>query len=139
MAGDAQHQAGGNEGQSNPTQPPGPSQFIFAMSPIRSNFLGDSARSGIRRGSLPNHPNAGESQKRQDQVTDRPYPTLILEGQAWLDQDWVTEQSQHAAQVAGGIEEVGISSGAMAGARKPLLKQWRTGGDDEKRQADANH
>ena len=63
-------------------------------------------------------------------------PAVASQVEARLDEGRIAEQGQHAAEVARGIEKIGIAGGRMARAREPLLDERRGGADYEERQPD---
>ena len=120
----AEHEARGHEGQSDPAQAP----------PGGQGLVGLGLRLG-RGGRPPQRHGAGGQQQHQQPVGDRPRLALPGQPDVGLHEQRVAQQPDDAAQVAGPVEEVGISRGGVGRRGQPALEQRRGGGDHEERQA----
>ena len=74
--------------------------------------------------------------QNEDDEPGRPQPGLCAERNERFDQYRVRQQRQEAADIAGGVEEIGIVRGRMVGAREPCLQQRRVGRQCEEGRSD---
>ena len=76
---------------------------------------------------------AGEhDQPERHAESDPPVPALVRQREEGFDEEWIGQQADEAAGIAGGVEPVGVA----AAAGEPRLQQRRRCGECEVRQAD---
>ena len=83
---------------------------------------------------------AEDDQDGEQEIADGPQPCLreppgISEPEPRLDQRGVAQQREHAAEIAGGVEEVRIAGGGVPGLGEPPLQERRGRAHHEERQA----
>ena len=83
---------------------------------------------------------AEDDQDGEQEIADGPQPGLgeppgISEPEPRLDERGVAEQREHAPEIAGGVEEVGVAGGRVPGVREPVLQERRGRAHHEERQA----
>ena len=76
---------------------------------------------------------AGGDQQDQNTIAAGPEPVLRVQREHRLQQERIGQQREEAADVGGGIEEIGIAAIGMAGADEPGLQQRIVGGEREER------
>ena len=132
VAGHAQHQAGGDGGQRHPDQPIAPGN--------RRGPLGWEAE-WRARAPRTDH-GYGQAAHQQDElaVSEAPAQALGVQRQHRFNDQRIGEQRQQAAEVAGGVECVGLAAlPVREGSRVPSLDQRRGGRQRGEGRADRNH
>ena len=129
MRGDGHQQAGRYGGERHPG---------CGIPPGRGRRFGGFARGGVRQpcGGAPEQRAAAGDQREQEEVTQGPKPRLVAQPHKRLDQHRIGQQRQETADVAGGVKEIGVAGGGVAGAREPRLQQRRIGRQCKERQSD---
>src|SRR5207249_11869212 len=74
-------------------------------------------------GRAPEEHRTREREREQQQVAPGPEPALLREAEPGLEQDRIAEQPEHAPQVAGRVEEVGIARRGVPRGGEPLLEE----------------
>ena len=129
---EGRHQADGHERQPDPAQ---------ALGPV-GHHGGSVRRRGRRLGHAATHlcsahqEERGREREHQQAVGIGPQVAQRGQAERRLQEERIAQQRDQAAEVAGGVEEIGIARIGMAGAGEPGLQQRRVGGDGHERQAD---
>ena len=127
--GHAQHEARGDQGQQHPAQAP-------ARGEAGQTLPGRIGERG--HGGAPEEHRTRESEYEQQQVAPGPEPALLRESEPGLEQDRIAEQPEHAPQVAGRVEEVGIARRRVPRACEPLLEERARRRDHEEGKPDGD-
>ena len=115
-----QQQAGRDGGEREPAQARRPGRTRTD----RGRRRGD--RRGGRGAGVSGGPGGtGAEQADGDDQRAVPDPTLATEPDERLDQEWIRQQREHAADIAGDIKEVGIGGAPVVRRREPALDQGR--------------
>ena len=87
----------------------------------------------------PQHNRRGEDQHHQQPVPYRPPDALVRERELPLDDQRIAEETDHAAQVRGPVQKVGVPGGRMIRICQPPLHQRVRRGDRKKREPHGRH
>ena len=138
VGGDPEEQARRHEGEHDPVNSPRPPRAPLGRG-RRALRLRDSGRGG-GRGLPPEGQRAERDENGQRRVAQAPErglgePGRSLQVQVRLHQGGIAQEGQHAAQVAGRVEKVGIARGGVPGVGEPPLEQRGGGAHHQEGQA----
>jgi hypothetical protein len=129
MRGDGDQEARGHRGEKNPARAQGPTRRR------RGRFLGPHVGLHQCRRAQQQHAAAGD-QHDQKAIARGPHQVLCMEREHRLQQHRIGQQREETADIGGGIEEIRIGPGGVAGADEPGLQQRIVGGKRKERQPD---
>ncbi len=135
---DAEQEAGGDEGQQHPAQPPPGRRSRDRQGAVFAPFpdgRGSDTVAAPMAGS-PQQDGAGEDEQDKDAITGRPDDALDGQRQVRFDEEGVSGEGDQTAEVAGRVEEIRVARGGVIGVREPFLQERGGGGDHEERQPD---
>ena len=133
--GEGGHQRGRHERQARPS--PGAAAASAAERVASSAPAGAAGVSGTPPTCAPRirKNDVASADHEQDEAV-RPDVAELADAKGRLEHEGIAEQRDQAAQVAGGIHEIGIARIGMPAAGEPGLQQRRIGGNGDERQAD---
>jgi hypothetical protein len=82
------------------------------------------------------HHRTSDDCQRERAEADSPDEALLARAQQRFEEERVSQKTEKAANVAGAIEEVGVTCRWVLYAGKPVLQERRRGRDSEERECD---